>query len=385
MYYSMEEAIIQPETLADQTDGQGGGKPEKSGGSKRKIFWQFLFAAVNIAVVVIIATVDFGGGAVTAPFRGVQKLIGQNWPFFAAALLLPLASIALDVLKYTVMIKSATKRAMPWTAYKVSQIGRYYDNITPFGAGSQPFAAHYLTRKKIESGQALAIVVTTFILQQLGFLLLGPFFLVKYSVSNMGDRLYRLFVILGWLGYAAYMLVPLLLVLMTVKPSIAASIADFFIKLLAKMKIVKKPDKLSARVRVSLDKYRRTAAYLVKNTAAALAVLAVSIIQAAIFFGIPYFACRVLGATAADTADLFSRIVIIYFAITLAPTPGNSIAAEFSFWAVFLAMLGGFAFWGMLIWRLTVFYLYLAQGLVIIVSRAINNSRRRAADNGLPK
>lgn len=352
--------------------------------SKMKIFWQFLFVAVNIAVVVIIATVDFGGETATVPFSEAWLLLCQNWCFFAGAIALAAVSILLDVIKYIIMIRSATKRTRPGTAYKCSQLGRYYDNATPFGAGGQPFQVHYLTQKNIGGGQAMAIVVTTFILQQLAFTFLGPYFLIHYSLSGSANPLFPLFITLSWIGYVVFLFIPLMLVLITVKPSIAARISDFFIRLLTKMRIIRNPEKASLRVHNSLDRYKQTAGYLAKNTSRVIIVFVISIFQAAIYFGIPYFVCRALGASAAATVDLFSRMVMIYFAITIIPTPGGSIVAEFGFLSVFAEILTGYVFWGILLWRLLVFYLYLAQGLIIIISRAINNSRRKTVPQLMP-
>lgn len=352
--------------------------------AKRKILWQFLFVAVNIAVVVIIATVDFGGETATVPFSEAWALIRKNWYFFAGAIALTFVSILLDVVKYTIMIRSATKRTRPKTAYNCSQLGRYYDNVTPFGSGSQPFVIHYLTQKRIDGGQAMAIVITTFILQQLAFTFLGPYFLINYSLSGSGNPLFPLFVALSWTGYVIFLFIPLMLVLITVKPAIAARIADFFVRLFTKMKIVKNPEKVSLRIRNSLDRYKQTAAYLAKNPLRVIVVFVISMLQAAIYFGIPYFVCRSLGASAAETVDLFSRMMMIYFAITIIPTPGGSVAAEFSFLSVFAEILKGYVFWGILLWRLLVFYLYLVQGLIIIIARAIKYSRRKPVPLLLP-
>lgn len=344
--------------------------------SKKNIILQFIFAAVNIGVVVIIATIDFGGGTATVPLSDAARMLKQNWPYLLAALALPLAFIGLDVTKYTIMIHSATKRVAPLTAYNCSQLGRYYDNVTPLGAGGQPFQVHYLTTKNIESGKAMATVITTFIIQQLAFTVMGPYFIIRFCLSDTVLPVKTLFIVMSWVGYSFYLIIPLFLILMTVKPSIAAAIANFFIRLLTKMKILRHPEKLEERVKNSLDRYRQTAGYITKNFFRVIIVFVISILQFVVFFLIPYCVCRALGATAEATVDLFMLMVAAYFAITIIPTPGNSVAAEFSFLAVFSKVLQGNVFWGILLWRLLVYYLYLIQGLIIIVSRTIRDARR---------
>lgn len=350
-----------------------GDKPKST---KKKIIWQFVFLAVNVAVVIIIATVDFGGGTATVPFSQASKLLGQNWYFLVVAVALVVFTIGLDTLKYTIMIRSATKRTNPRTAYSCSQLGRYYDNVTPLGSGGQPFQIHYLTTQKIDSGKAMGIVLTTYILQQFAFALAAPYFIIRYSISPFAETL---FIVLGWVGYTFFISIPLLVVLVTVKPSIAGGIADFFIKLLTKMRILKRPEKLSERMHGALDRFQQTSAYLTKNILRVAVIFIISLVQFAIYFAIPYFVCRALGAPAAGTLDLITRMVMVYFAVTFIPTPGNSVAVEFSFLAVFASVLQGYVFWGILFWRILEFYLYLAQGLIIIIVRMIKNARRHAA------
>ena len=347
--------------------------------SKKSLLWKFLFIAANIAVVIIIATVDFGGETATVPLSDAFALFRQNRTYLIFALCLPIVFIGLDILKYTIMIHSATKRVRPMTAYNCSQLGRYYDNVTPFGAGGQAFQIHYLTTKKIDGGNAMAIVITTFILQQLAFTLAGPYFIIRYCMSSYAQTY---FIVLAWVGYAIYLIIPLTLILITIKPSIAAAIANFFLRLLKKMRLLKQPERFEQRIKDSLDRYQQTAAYIAKNIFRVLIVTVISLVQFAVFFAIPYFVCRALGATAEATVDLFTRMVTIYFAITIVPTPGNSVAAEFSFLAVFASILQGYVFWGILLWRLLVFYLYLAQGLIILISRAFRDTRRARKERG---
>ena len=72
---------------------------QEKGKTKKKIIWQLIFVAVNIAVVIIIALVDFGDETVTAPFSDAARIIGKYWYYFTAAVGLALLSIFLDVLK----------------------------------------------------------------------------------------------------------------------------------------------------------------------------------------------------------------------------------------------------------------------------------------------
>jgi uncharacterized protein (TIRG00374 family) len=327
---------------------------------------------LNIAVVVLIALIDFGGEK-RSPLSDLPGILRQDnrYIYLIVACGLVVLNILLDSLKNTIAVRASARQTNFAVGYKVGAIGHYYDNITPFAVGGQPFQVHYLTQKKLSAHEALGAVMLTFFLQQLVFVLISPYFLFRGMLLTDTPAVVKVFM---WIGYGFFTCIPSMVVLMTFKPPVAMAIVNFFLRVLKKLRILKNTDKLSARITGSLNSYRSTILSFWKHKLSLIVVFLMSVIQYAIYFSIPYVVCRALGASAADTVNLFSQMVMIHFAITIVPTPGNSIAAEFSFYAVFLSALGSFVFFGVLLWRILIFYIYLLQGLIIIIVRSINNA-----------
>jgi uncharacterized protein (TIRG00374 family) len=341
--------------------------------SKKSIWMSVGFIFLNIAVVVVIALLDFNGerGAPWSTLRAVL-LYQRNYLFLIAAAGLMLLVFACDFLKMVLGLYSSTGRVRPAVAYKSVALGRYYDSITPFAIGGQPFQVHYLSQKDMHAHEALSSVMIAFFFHQITYVLITPVFLIIGTLSD-NSVLIKIF---AWVGYLAFTSIPATLLLMTVKPRLAMAIVNFFLRILKKLRILKHPDKLSRKIDESLNKYRSTLTLLKKHPVSAAAVCLLSVIHYFAFFAIPYFVCRALGASAADTVNLFTQMVMITFVITIVPTPGNSVAAEFSFRAVFLTLLGSLVFFGMLFWRLMIFYVYILQGIILITIRGINNAIR---------
>ena len=77
----------------------------------------------------------------------------------------------------------------------------------------------------------------------------------------------------------------------------------------------------------------------------------------------------------------------IYSAIVFAPTPGNSGAADGTFYGLFKSVLtvAGSCFTGMMIWRVFSFYGYIALGIVFSLGiRIAGRIRKRKLSQSLP-
>ena len=76
------------------------------------------------------------------------------------------------------LIKSSTKKKRPFLAYKVAAIGRYYDYVTPFASGGQPFQIYYLTNRGVKASSAISIPLAKYIVQQIVFAFMALFLLI---------------------------------------------------------------------------------------------------------------------------------------------------------------------------------------------------------------
>lgn len=74
--------------------------------------------------------------------------------------------------------------------------------------------------------------------------------------------------------------------------------------------------------------------------------------------------------------DIVAFSVICECAVAIVPLPGGSGASELSFNALLGSLFPeGTLFWGILIWRILVYFLYLPQGWLIMLDGAIKKNR----------
>ena len=78
----------------------------------------------------------------------------------------------------------------------------------------------------------------------------------------------------------------------------------------------------------------------------------------------PYLVYRAFGMSDASYAQVVTMYIYTTLAVTIAPTPGTTGAAEASFYTVFSALItNGMVFWALITWRFVNFYVYLIAGI----------------------
>ena len=95
----------------------------------------------------------------------------------------------------------------------------------------------------------------------------------------------------------------------------------------------------------------------------------ISIIQYILQYAIPFgIVCLFLGWRPDLFLQVFIMGVMIEMAASFIPIPGGSGVSELSFTALFASLFTeGTLFWALILWRFMSYYIYIIQGIVIIM------------------
>ena len=119
----------------------------------------------------------------------------------------------------------------------------------------------------------------------------------------------------------------------------------------------------------TLSEYHDSFRILAGHRGLPLLLLLLSAVFRLSFCSIPFFVLRSMGSGGSFWTVL-ALSVYLQAAAVLVPTPGNAGAAEGLFYVIFSSTGSEGVFWAMLIWRLFVFYFFLAAGALIQGFRA---------------
>lgn len=358
--------------------------PQPEQPNRRKKIWKIIgtvaFVLIIVAIIVYTAVSDFSGEEVDV--AKVFKLIGSRWYYLLVLLGLFFAMILLETLKLFFMIRKTTHTYKFGTAFNCAVLGRFYDYVTPFGSGGQPFQIYYLAKHGVAGGPAGAIPIGSLFLTQFTFFLCA---IVSFCVGVPSEIVPLTVQILAYVGAVFYIAVPLFLVVFSFFPKAGNKVIDWGVNVLAKIRICKNPDKWKQKGHKALENNKKNMTIIFHSKRVLIVGTFFALLYNIAQCSLPYFALLLFpDALSAygwtPSWELWFEVTritfFIYCAITLIPTPGNSGAADGTFYGLFrqvLFTIAGASFTCMMVWRIFSFYSYLMLGLIVIIITKISD------------
>ncbi len=347
--------------------------------SVKKVFKKpllvILFVLMNILVIAMAGFSEFGNSKTAAELTEIKI----NWWLLIPAVLCFVIAIIIEIYKYVLMIRRVAEEKKieiknEWKlARRTVLLGRYYDNITPAAVGGQPFQIYYMRKNsKLNNGTSTSIPMFGMISLQIAFIIIA---LICFLFGGVA-RDYPALVITAWIGLLFYAFWPVMVFGTILFPKVIAKIINFGVKVLAKIKIVKNREEKIKQVEKEVKEYADSVKMILKNRKLFLRVIILSLIFNLLVAIIPFFVLTAFGGSMDFWASLGTTIAIMS-AVYFIPTPGNSGAAEGTFFIVFSALSSGYVFWAMLIWRFFSYYIYIIMGLIIYLRMHFEKKRGR--------
>lgn len=349
------------QNLEKNEDFSGESQKKKKGW--KKTLSVVLLVLVNVVVIAVAGFSEFGNSENAAKLSEVRI---NGWLLIPATLCFIIA-ITSEIYKYVLMLRKMTRKeeAKKRDDWKIARrtvlLGRYYDNITPAAVGGQPFQIYYMRKNSgLSKGMSTSIPMFGMISLQIAFIIIA---LIGFLFGGVaGD--YPALIVTAWIGLVFYAFWPITVVGASFFPKVTTKIINFVVKVLAKIKIIKNKDKALNKVEEEVHEYAESVKTILKMRGLFAKVVFLSLVFNILIAMIPYF---VLTAFGGDVSfwGCFGTTIAVMSAVYFIPTPGNSGAAEGTFFVVFSALSTGYVFWAMLVWRFFSYYIYIIMGPVI--------------------
>ena len=285
-----------------------------------------------------------------------------------------------DTMMFYHLIKKSTGKRRFGLSFKVSAIGRYVDNITPFSVGGQPSQIVCLTKAKMSPGVATSIPIIRLIIYNIcytlvltTFLLIGMPFLPKETALI---EFFKIFLkILAVLGLFITIMSSVLFILIGSGKIIGRSMVRRIVRIGYKMHLVKDYRKAYNKIMSQVLEYQSSMKYLRNNKGTLFACVFYGIIQALAFFAMPFVIVMALTTSPVTTFPLIMEMLFVcivkfmvcQMASVVNPLPGGTGLMEISFAILFGsgAVLGNYFAIGLLAWRFLTFYSIILQGFIV--------------------
>ena len=370
---ALEEETAVKKVSEQEQVSEAGQQVAKQKSKKTKIT-SAIFFLLNIAIVVGILLYQLSNEEVVS----IDYLFSQGTRLWYIVLILGCFAIImfLDALRTNMFMKRSGSRSRPFLSYKTCVTGKYYDAVTPLSTGGQPFQVFYLNNRGLSASAAISVPMARYVVSQLGWISISIFaviFALNFSITDTS-----VISVASYVGFALNATVLTFTLVLSLSKKLGKKLVVKTLKLLQKMRIVKNYEKQYERVMKVVSGYQGTMSEYAKDIGFFIIIILISVLINIIHYSIPFFIYLMFGGTnVALWPNMLVLAVMIELAASFIPLPGGTGMNEISFTVMFAPYFtGGTIFWALLLWRFMSYYIYLLQGIgVIIYDYAIGNKK----------
>lgn len=377
-------------------------KFEEENISKRQKLFKRLVTITFIALVAIVlaftAYSDFSGaGERSFPSSEQLKAIfTSSWQYLILALFSLFLCFFFKGCKLSIMCKSITGKFHFRTCFETGIIGSYYNCVTPLAVGGQPFEIYHLSKHGVHGGAASSMPIAAFFLNQFAFVTLGIVALVLFQSNAFHTPDYiisvfpKIFSVLAIVGLVCCFFMPFMVVFFSMLPRVGSKLVNFAMFLAGKLKLVKNPRVLAYKTVKTVVHNSRCLKKMATNPLVFALTLLVSFGEQLALASIAFFSLKMFGYDLVGVEGFTEWLqvvqisLILYAAISFIPTPGNSGAADLSFYLLFeIGLMAGLAFPAMIIWRIFSFYSFIIIGFFFATLKKRSDKRKALLEKPL--
>ena len=320
----------------------------------------FLFILASIALVFFLA---FSNQELSNAWEAFGSL---DLKWVACIFLCWCAYTFFDGMNYWAYLRRQGFRMSLGRAVNVALIGFYYSNITPSAAGGQPMQVNSMRKAGIPVGYGTMAVTIRFITNQFMVAVMSlTMFLINRDFVYQQLQGAIWFVRFGWLINLGS--VPLVL-LAAFKRNWIQAIANWVIRLLVRIRLVKNPELAIAKVTETLDTYHTALHDLLRRPGQIALQFAISTLSLLGLMFSVVFVYKAFGMNGTPWYHLLTLSFLLFVSASATPLPGASGAQEGGFLLYFNGIFkDGTIGLALLVWRFFTFYLFLMVGVFTVI------------------
>lgn len=292
----------------------------------KKTLINTIVLVVLIAVTLIVLLLSYR----ELNFANIMEFLrSADWWWIAAAILCMLAFIAIEGFALWLIVRTLGYKGKLHQAMVYSAADVYYSAITPSASGGQPASLYYMRRDGMESGLGGFSLMLYLLAYTAAIFIMGAFALIarpQYYFQLSGGLSQTLVI----LGAVVQVLLTAFFVICILWSKLLVKTGCGLISLLAKIRIVKRPDKWRERWVAVVEKYSASRGVLKSYPWLIVVIVFLALAQRVAQTLIPCFVCYSVSHNA-SFIDLFCLQVYVLLGYVSIPLPGGVGAYEIMF------------------------------------------------------
>jgi len=319
----------------------------------------------NIIILVLISAIVIFF-AVKDDFNAVVKQLATiNVGFILIAFLFMIVYWLFKAYSIYCLVKEVDDKFRFRQAIQLILRTQFFNAITPFATGGQPYQVYYLKESGINVSKSTGLIIENFIVYQIALVFLG---LIAIVINYFGHLFPKVSLLknLVTLGFIINTFVIIILFVVSFGRKINRKLISFGINVLTKLKLVKDKEKTLDNWNNYINDFHESAGKLLRKKRLLFKTILINLIALISLYIIPLFVLFSFGDY--SSFNWYEAVVTSAYVMLIGsfvPIPGGSGGLEYGFVAFYGNFLGGPMLSAlMLIWRFVTYYFGMIVGVV---------------------
>ena len=265
-----------------------------------------------------------------------------------------------------VLMKGRGKKVTILQCFKYSFIEFYFSALTPSSTGGQPAQFYYMEKDGLPASDSTVVLVAITVLYKGAFLVITAIlFLLNTSyIAGPAERVW----VLAVLGLLLNVGLITLLLLLLFSKNLINVIVRFFIRILARLHIVKNVVEKTEHYEKKLANYHKCASFFMKHKLVVLRAAGVLALQRLMLLFVPYLVYKSFGLSGYTMLQILATQALLNLCVDMMPLPGAVGISETVFLMLFTPIFteAGITTAVLLSRGISFYLLLMVSGIVVI-------------------
>lgn len=242
---------------------------------------------------------------------------------------------------------------------------QFFNNVTPFSTGGQPYTIYKLKKQGLSLGQGTNVVIQDFIVYQIALIFLSSIAVIANAVFNIfpENHLLKQLVLLG---FTINVIVIAALFIIAFNKKGNKFILNLIYKIITKFNIIKKKENLKEKFDNFVDNFHTSASELMKSKSHFIKIIGLNVIALMVLYLIPFTLIMGLGEYLNPALVIVCSSYVMLIG-SFVPLPGGAGGLEFSFMAFYGNFISPDKLASIMIaWRIITYYLGIFVGALAV-------------------
>lgn len=321
----------------------------------------------NIAILVIVSLIIMYFILKDDYIEIIHNLSKVNIVFILIAILFMFLYVLFQSFSMHIYLKVIDKDYKFLDTFILMSSALFFNAITPFSSGGQPFQIYLLNKQGIKVSEAMNVLLQNFFSYQLALTILGTLSIIINNFLNIipNTSLLKHIVIVGFI---VNVLVLLLIVYLGKAKNLNTKVFNKIFNFIFNLKILRKKADLKEKTINKIDEFYNSNVYFKGERFILLKTISLNMISLLVFYCIPFLIFKSLNIINVDVLDSLICTSYTYFVGSFVPIPGGTGGLEYAF-IEFFRVFSSSAIIStcMILWRFITYYLSMILGALSLL------------------